>query len=75
MSKQFDERRMAGCRSEAAVTRKQSSAEFFGKHDVGRIIGRQIVTELPYPGQQHEVRIASNPQVQEILDRLISAVC
>jgi len=66
---------MAGCGSEPAVTRKQSSAEFFGKHDVGRIIGRQIMTELPSPGQQQEVGIASNPQVQEILDRLISAAC
>ena len=66
---------MAGGRSKPAVTRKQSSAEFFGKHDVSHIIGRQVVAELPNPGQQQEVGIASNAQVQEILDRLIRAVC
>ena len=66
---------MAGRRSEPAVARKQSGAEFFGTHDVGRIIGRQIMTQLPIPGQQQEVGIAGNAQIQEILDRLISAVC
>jgi hypothetical protein len=33
------------------------------------------VTELPNPGQQHEVGIASDPKVQQIADRLTSTVC
>jgi hypothetical protein len=33
------------------------------------------VTELPNAGQQHEVRIASDPEVQQIADRFISTVC
>jgi len=48
---------MTRSRSEPAVTRYQSSAEFFGKHNVCRIICGQIVTELPNPGQQYDVGV------------------
>jgi hypothetical protein len=71
--KQLDGHGVAGCRREPAVARKQSSAKFFGKRDVGRIVGRQIMTELPNPGQQNEVGIPSHSQVEQILDRLIGA--
>ncbi len=66
---------MTGCRREPAVTCNQSSPEFFCKHDVGRIIGGQIVTQLPNPGQQNEVGIASDSQVEQVLDSLIRAMC
>jgi len=73
-SKQLDWRGVTGCRREPAVARNQSSAECFGKHDVGCIICGQIVTQLPNPGQQNEVRIPSDSQVQQVLDCLIGAV-
>ena len=66
---------MARCGREPSVTRKQTSAELFGKRDVSRIVRRQIVTELPDAGQQNKVRIASDSQVEQVLNRLISAVC
>jgi hypothetical protein len=47
----------------------------FGKHDIGCIICRKIVTESPNPGQQYEMGIASDPEVQQIADRFISTVC
>ena len=73
-SKHLDCRGVTGCRREPAVACKQSSSELFGKHDVGRIIRGQIVTELPNAGQQNEVGIASDSQVEQVLDGLISAV-
>jgi len=74
-SKQLDWRGEAGYRGEAGITRKQSSAEVFGESDVGRIIRGQIVTELPNPGQQNEMGIASDSQVEQVLDCLLRAVC
>lgn len=72
-SKQLDGRGVAGYRGEAGITRQQSSAEVFGESDVGRIIRGQIVTELPNPGQQKEVGIASDSQVEQVFDCLIGA--
>ncbi len=73
-SKHLDRRGVTGSRREPAVTCKQSRSESFGKYDVGRIIRGQIVTELPNPGQQKEVGIPSNSQVEQVLDCLIGAV-
>ena len=55
--KQFNGRRMARRRRQSLVPRNQGSPEFFDQHDVGRIIGRKLVTQLPNPGKEHEVRI------------------
>ena len=74
-SKQFDWHGVTGCRCEPTVARDQSSPEFFCKHDVGRIIRGQIVTEPPNPGQQNEVGIASDSQVEQVLDCLVRSVC
>ena len=64
---------MSGCGGEPAVTRNQASAEFFGKHDVGRIIDGQVVAEVPDPRQQNEVGIPGDSQVEQVLDCLIGA--
>ena len=48
---------------------------FFGKHDVGGIIGRKTVTELPDAGQEHEMRIPSYTKIEQITDRLINTIC
>src|SRR5260370_298261 len=73
-SKQLDWHGVTGCRRESAVACNQSSSELFGKDDVCRIIRGQIVTEPPNPGQQNEVGIPSDSQVEQVLDGLISAV-
>jgi hypothetical protein len=62
------------CRREPPVPRKQLSAKFFGKGDVGRIISGQIVTELPNPRQQNVVRVAGHSQVEQILNNPIGEV-
>jgi len=73
-SKQLYGRGVTGCGCQAGVTREQSSAEFFGKRDIGRIIGREVVPELPDAGQQNEVGIADDAQVEQVLDSLIRAL-
>ena len=66
---------MARNRSESGISRNSRSSELLGKHDVGGIIGRKIVTELPNAGQEHEMRIPSNTKIEQITDRLISTMC
>jgi hypothetical protein len=68
-------RGVTGCGREPAVTCNQSGCEFFGKRDVSRIVGGEIVTELPDPWQQDEVGIPRDSQVEQVLDCLIGAVC
>src|SRR5579864_2341856 len=47
---QLDDRSMAGCSGEASVARNQWSPKLFGKSNIGRVISRKIVAELPNPG-------------------------
>jgi hypothetical protein len=68
---QLNWRCMTRSRSEASVSSNECSAESFGKHYIGGIIGRKIVTELP---NAHEMRIASDPQVQQIANRVVRTV-
>jgi len=65
---------MTRSRSEASVSSNECSAESFGKHYIGGIIARKIVTELPNAVQQYEMRIASDPQVQQIANRFARTV-
>jgi hypothetical protein len=62
---------MTRSRSEASVSSNECSAESFGRHYIGGIKGRKIVTELP---NAHEMRIASDPQVQQIANRFVRTV-
>jgi hypothetical protein len=66
-------RGVTGCRREPTVTPNQSGSEFFGKCDESRIVGGEIVTELPNPRQQDEVGIPRDSQVEQVLDGLISS--
>ena len=63
---------MARSRSESTIPCNQCSSEFFGEHNVGSIVGRKIVTQLPNSWQEHEMRIPSNTKIQQIADRLVS---
>ncbi len=65
---------MARSRSESSIPCHQGTSELFGKHNVGRIICRKVVTELPDAGQEHEMRIPSNTEIQQITDRLVSTM-
>jgi hypothetical protein len=56
------------------VTRDQGSWEAFGKSNIGRIIGGEILPELPNPWQQHEVGISYKPESEQVLYRLIGAI-
>ena len=68
-----DGRGMARSGGESTVSCNECSSEFLGKHDVGRIIGREIVTELP-DAQEHRMGISSNTEIQQIAERLVSTV-
>ncbi len=71
---QLDWSCVARSRSEASVTRNQYSAELFGKHHISCIVCRKFVAESPNLRQQHEMGIASDPEVQQIVDRFIRTV-
>ncbi len=65
---------MTGRGSESAIPCNQRRAELLRKHDVGCIIAGQILSQQPNPGQQHKVRIAGDPEVLQIVDRLTCPV-
>lgn len=66
---------MAGSGGEPRVARNQWSAELFGKSNICRVISGKIVTKLPNPGQQHEMRIPCNPEIQQVLYGMVGAIC
>jgi hypothetical protein len=59
---------MARSRSDSTIPCNQCSSEFFGKRNVGGIVGRKIVTQLPDSWQEHEMRIPSNTKIQRVAD-------
>ena len=65
---------MARGRSESTVPCNQRSSQIFGQHNVGSIIGRKIVSQLPNPGEEHEMRIPSNAKIQQIAHGLVNTV-
>jgi len=71
--KHLDDRRMARSSGKPSVARKQARAEFLGRYNAYRGISGKIVTELPNPGQEHEVGIPRNGEVQQVMNRLIGA--
>jgi hypothetical protein len=66
---------MAWSRRESSLSRNERGSEFLGKCDVRSIIGRGIVTELPDAGQEHQMGISSNTEIQQIVNRLVSTMC
>jgi hypothetical protein len=65
---------MSRRRSKVCIARYEWCAESFGKHDVCGIVCRKIMPELPNPEQQHELRIACNSEVNQILNRASDAL-
>ena len=60
-------------RSESTIPCHQGSSEFLGQHNIGSIVGRNVVAQLPNSWQEHEMRIPGNPKIQQIVDRLVGA--
>jgi hypothetical protein len=65
---------MAQNRSESSVPRHENSSQFLSERDVCSIIGGEIVTELPNTGQEHEMRIPGNAEIQQMADRIVSTM-
>jgi len=57
---------MAGGCGQAAVARQQSGIERFGKRDIDRVVGRQIVPQIPNARQEKIMRIPQQRKVREI---------
>ena len=57
---------MAGGPGNARVARDQSRVERFRQRDIGGVIGRQIVSQLPYAGQQEIVPIAAQRKIGKV---------
>ena len=69
--KDLDGRRMAPRRSKATVPCHQRSPQLFGEHDIGRIVGRQVVTQFPDARQEDEMSIPIEAEIQQIAQGLV----
>src|SRR5690348_9893837 len=64
--RQFDPRAMAGGGGKAAVAGHQWRLERLGQRNIGSVIGRQVVPQLPYARQQEIMRISPRGKVGQI---------
>ncbi len=53
--------------------RDQRGAKLFGERYVACVVGGEIVSATPNPGKKNEMRISSNPEVEQIANCLIGA--
>src|SRR5579859_3801034 len=53
-------------RSESPVARKERSVKRLGKSQISRIIGREVVAQLPDAWEQDEMRIAVERKISEV---------
>src|ERR1700722_4824468 len=65
-SHQLDPCVMTGRSGETSITCEQRSIERFGKGDVGGIIGREIVSQIPDTRQKESVRISMQGKIREV---------
>ena len=72
-SEELDPRGVSAGGGEGRVPCHEGSRQRFREGDVGRIVRRDVVPELPDPGQQHVVRVATQGQRGEVLQRLGAA--
>lgn len=57
---------VTGGAGEPAVARDQRRFQQFGERDIDSVVGREIVAQIPNPGQQVYVRIALNREIGEV---------
>ena len=65
---------MTGRSGETSITCEQRSIERFGKGDVGGIIGREIVPQIPDTWQKEIVRISMQGKIREVDESSTAAV-
>jgi len=65
---QFDPRVMAGGRGEAPVARQERCVKRLGQRDIGGIIGRQIVAQVPDARQKEIMRISPQSQIGQVAE-------
>ncbi len=61
---------MSGSRGKGGIAREQWRSKGFREGDVGCVVGRDIVTQLPDSGQQQIMRITGQGEVREVFKRL-----
>src|SRR6266581_7359305 len=66
-SHQLDRGAMAGSAGETAVAREKWCSERFGKGNIDRVIGGEIVSQLPHARQQHIMGISTHGKDREVI--------
>lgn len=61
---------MPGGRGKGLIEREQWRSKGFRQGDVGCVVGRDIVTQFPYSGQQQIMGITGQVEVCEVFKRL-----
>ncbi len=62
--------------SQTFVGREQDRiAQPFGEGEVSRVVGAELIAEIPHPRPQQLVRVADQPEVSEVGDRLGRSPC
>ena len=64
---------MAGGCGHASVARHQRRVERLGERNIGGVIGRQIVPQLPNSRQQEIVRVAAQREIRKVVEREAAA--
>ena len=57
---------MAGRSGKAPITREQRRIERFGKGHIDGIVSREIVPQIPDPGQKEIVRISAQGKIHKV---------
>lgn len=70
VSDEIDPRGVSGGQRERSVSGNKRRGEGLGKGEVRRIVGRDVVPQLPDPGEEQVVGIAAEREVGEVLECL-----
>src|SRR5437867_10758571 len=68
-SHQLDSGAMASSAGETAVAREKWCSERLGKSNIDRVIGGEIVSQLPHTRQQHIMGISTHRKNREVVER------
>src|ERR1041385_1630468 len=66
---EVDARPVASRPREAPIPRHERGTERFRERDVGAIVSREVRSQLPDPVQQRSMRIATDRESAQVLDR------
>jgi hypothetical protein len=60
---------VSGRRSEASVARQKRCVECFRERDVHRVVGGEVVPQLPHARQEEPVRVSAQWKIAEVSQR------